>query len=601
MKNTELSEYIRHYLEKDRSKSAIMLTGEWGIGKSYYIQNELVPFLLQNGKCGCVIVSLYGLKTVSEISKSIYLELRIKPLKSSGEAMTVGKLVAKTVAKGVISYFGIDLSSSETDMQKLYESVDLSGKLIILEDIERSQINILELLGYVNSLVEQDGAKVLLVANESEIIKYDESKSQFRENEQKTLMKNISENIIQKKLTNESLKYLETKEKTVSDTILFEGDAKAAISQIIKSFDNPVLNKFATNESAKDICDIMVICNNINLRSFIFACQKSANIFEKIVDDTYEEEFIQSIFFGIIFFSLRIKAGKTVHWDGSENYSIGLGHEKFPLFKFCYDYIEQQRLDLSQIPIAAEAFAKKQLYDKRKTLTDPDLQTLFTYHTHYEKDVKRAVQSITKRLENPEDISFYDYGAIAGYLVIVKHRLGFDIERAKISLVDNLKGRGNELKFEELFRIGIREESTSIMEEYEDLRKSMGQSLKENTTIVPEFEYLPAQADSFCNYIAKNYGLYYNQRKFAQNLDIKKLSYMFSQSDPQQKQCIRSAFGAMYRTENIKQFLADDAPYIAELRNVIATDMEHQDGDKVQTLQYEWFLDDLSEILQRLQ
>lgn len=95
MKNAELSEYIRHYLEKDRSKSSIMLTGEWGIGKSYYIQNELVPFLLHDVKYGCVVVSLYGLKTVSEISKSIYLELRIKPLQSSCEAMVAGKLVAK--------------------------------------------------------------------------------------------------------------------------------------------------------------------------------------------------------------------------------------------------------------------------------------------------------------------------------------------------------------------------------------------------------------------------------------------------------------------------------------------------------------------------
>ena len=601
MKNAELSEYIRHYLEKDRSKSSIMLTGEWGIGKSYYIQNELVPFLLHDVKYGCVVVSLYGLKTVSEISKSIYLELRIKPLQSSCEAMVAGKLVAKTVAKGVTSFFGIDLSSSETDMQKLYESVDLSRKLIILEDIERSQINILELLGYVNSLVEQDGAKVLLVANESEIKKYNESKSQFREDEHKALRKDTSGNSTQKKLTNESLKYLETKEKTVSDTILFEGDAKAAILQIIKSFDNSILNKFATDESAKDICDIMAICNNVNLRSFIFACQKSVNIFEQIADDPYEGDFIQSIFFGILFFSLRIKAGKTVHWDGGENYSIGLGHEKFPLFKFCYDYIEQQQLDVSQIPIAAEAFAKKQLYDKRKTFTDPDLQTLFNYHIHYEEDVKKAVQSITKRLENPEDISFYDYGAIAGYLVIVENLLGFNIERAKISLVNNLKGRGNELRFEELFRINIRQESASIMEEYEDLRKRMGQSLKENTTIVPEFEYLPVQADIFCNYIVKNYGLYYNQKKFAQNLDIKKLAHMFSQSDPRQKQCIRNAFEVMYHTGNIKQFLADDAPYIAELQNVIATDLEHQEGDKVQKLQYKWFLDNLSEILQRLQ
>ena len=55
-------------------------------------------------------------------------------------------------------------------MKELYESVDFSGKLIILEDLERTNIGILKLLGYVNNLVEQDGVKVLLVANEEEII-----------------------------------------------------------------------------------------------------------------------------------------------------------------------------------------------------------------------------------------------------------------------------------------------------------------------------------------------------------------------------------------------------------------------------------------------
>ena len=40
----------------------------------------------------------------------------------------------------------------------------------IPEDLERSSIDIIEVLGFVNNLVEQDGVKVLLVANEEEII-----------------------------------------------------------------------------------------------------------------------------------------------------------------------------------------------------------------------------------------------------------------------------------------------------------------------------------------------------------------------------------------------------------------------------------------------
>ena len=65
MTNYELNKYIRHYLENDKTHSAIMLTGEWGSGKSYYIQHELIPFLNNDGPSRCVTVSLYGLSDIS--------------------------------------------------------------------------------------------------------------------------------------------------------------------------------------------------------------------------------------------------------------------------------------------------------------------------------------------------------------------------------------------------------------------------------------------------------------------------------------------------------------------------------------------------------
>lgn len=98
MTNGDLNQFILHYLTKDKTHSAIMLTGSWGTGKSYYIQNVLVPFLKEGHGKECVTVSLYGLKSISEVSKNIYLELRAKALSAKGEAATAGKLIAKTIA-----------------------------------------------------------------------------------------------------------------------------------------------------------------------------------------------------------------------------------------------------------------------------------------------------------------------------------------------------------------------------------------------------------------------------------------------------------------------------------------------------------------------
>ena len=67
-----LNNYILHYLKKDKTQTAIMLTGEWGSGKTYYVENELVPFLKEN-KATAVVVSLYGLSDISMISKSMVI------------------------------------------------------------------------------------------------------------------------------------------------------------------------------------------------------------------------------------------------------------------------------------------------------------------------------------------------------------------------------------------------------------------------------------------------------------------------------------------------------------------------------------------------
>lgn len=289
-----------------------------------------------------------------------------------------------------------------------------------------------------------------------------------------------------------------------------------------------------------------------------------------------------------------------MHWDGGEVYSIDLGNEKFPLFKFCFDYIKTQRIDTSQIPIAEDAFAKMQLYDKGKTANDPDLLVLYYYYCHYEEDVCKTVQAITERLKNPEDISFYDYGAIARYLISIKHYLGVDIQSAKQSLIDNLNGRGNELRLEELFRVGLGSEDEAVIEEYKEMQKAMGLSLKANEQLVPGFDYSTEKIEVFYKYILDKYGKFYTKRRFAQDLDIKRFSIMFSQCAPEQKYYIRIAFNRIYETGNIRQFLEDDFSAIKSLRDCLAADVEHQ-SDKIQKLQYNWFLDDLDKILQKLQ
>ncbi len=613
MTNAELNEFILHYLTGDKTNSAIMLTGDWGTGKSYYIQHSLKPFLEkdENGKHQCVIVSLYGLKDVAEISKSIYLGTRLKFLNAASEKATTAKFAGKTIVKGVAGFFGVDLSKDEGALQQLYESVDLTGKLIILEDLERSGIDILEVLGYVNNLVEQDGVKVLLVANEEEIIRFEsdnriiglqkkeeiEEEQNLRaafdlpiENEGKILQCQSSED------------YLRIKEKTISDTIRFEEDWQTAIVEIIQLFDNEILNKFSDSEGVKKIQNLMSYCKSYNLRSFIFACQKTVNIFE-ILDQKYLEDdiFVQAVFYGILSFVLKSKSGKVGKWKDEKYFSVDLGCEKAPLFRFCYDYITRQIRRFDQVEEAYNAYAELVLYDQNRSNADKDISTLCTYYIQTKNDVIDALKNIEKRLEEPEDISFYQYGTIAVYAIVVKDILGCDIEKIKEHLVSNLKGKGSKIELDQIFRTIMGKDCTEKQRnEYESLRKEMSEALKTGDSIIPNFNYLPEQSKYFNNYVVTNYGKFHVRESFAEQLDMKRLSEMFKNSTAEQKQLIRGAFVEIYRIGNIKSFLANDKTNIENLLEYIKMDRTKDVGDAIQQLQYGWFINNLEEIVEKL-
>ena len=110
MNITKLNKYIKHYLEEDKTKSAIMLNAPWGTGKSYYIQNELIPYLKKDEKNRCIVISLYGIKELSDLSKNLYFELKLQsikkkePSKKKKKHKNLANLCASVIIKVPLSF-----------------------------------------------------------------------------------------------------------------------------------------------------------------------------------------------------------------------------------------------------------------------------------------------------------------------------------------------------------------------------------------------------------------------------------------------------------------------------------------------------------------
>ena len=613
MTNAELNEYIKHYLLEDKTKSAIMLNAPWGSGKSHYILNDLKDYLAEeeNGSYKCVIVSLYGISSPQEISKNIYLELKtnVKPLqtvnrlskkifkKRHKEIKAYGKIVGVTLFKGLFNQGGMDLNAPESTLQQLYNSVDLSGKLIILEDIERSKLSILDLLGYVNSLVEQDGVKVMLVANEEEIIKRIPDDFKNLEEEKKAqIYRNVG--LDNRPFTDETKIYLKTKEKTISDTVVFEGDYKQAIRNIISSYENDTLNRFLSDEFVNELANIIT---GKNLRSFIFACQKAVDMYKKMSSEM-EEDFVRALFFGIVYFSIKEKSGETdIKWDGDSNLSLTLGGGKYPLFSSCYEYLHDQKIDTDKIAKNAVAYKELKLYDRDFSRTnDKDLIIIQNFHCYYSKDILQSLERIEERLLDPNDISFYAYDGMIKAFISLSKVIDYDFETCKKRMIKNLKGLSTKLNGFYLFPGFIDRDNENDKSQYENFRANALKSLSETDTVFLNFDYTPESAKDFYNQTIKSEPGFDGDNPFALRLDMDKLSKMLVDCSPEQIEYIRGAFLSVYRVSNIGQFLACDKSSIDTLLDKIKAIYESEEIDPIQKLQIKWFISNLENISNKL-
>jgi KAP family P-loop domain len=175
--NKHISEFLRYYYELEKPPEyAILLTGLWGSGKTWFIQDfikQLESKQVEKKLNEILYVSLYGVRSIEDIEAEFFRLLH--PVLSSKYMRFMGKLT-KGILKTAINFdFNGDgkpeasLTGGMPDV-KFYEKVDLVVcRLLVFDDLERCSIPIHDLMGYVNQLIEHGKLKAILIANEEEI------------------------------------------------------------------------------------------------------------------------------------------------------------------------------------------------------------------------------------------------------------------------------------------------------------------------------------------------------------------------------------------------------------------------------------------------
>ena len=170
----DLVESILDYVRADYTDYAIMINGEWGSGKTHFWNNKIrkkIDSIKFNGKqYKTIYMSLYGISNLEDISKKIFIETtqlmdkNLKKYMNQHEEMTIPEY-AKT-GLDMANLFGVSASEGKIDYEEFFSTDD---KVLCFDDLERANVDVIDILGYINNFVEHDHIKTIIICNEKEL------------------------------------------------------------------------------------------------------------------------------------------------------------------------------------------------------------------------------------------------------------------------------------------------------------------------------------------------------------------------------------------------------------------------------------------------
>ena len=327
----DLVESILDYIRSDYTDYAIMINGEWGSGKTYFWNNKIKPKIesmqLNGKRYTAIYMSLYGISNLEEISKKIFIEttqLMDKNLKKYMDASGV-KTIPEYAKTGLdmANFFGVTQNGDRINYAEFFSTDD---KVLCFDDLERANVDVIDILGYINNFVEHDHIKTIIICNEKEL----STKLKSNNLEMKTFIatylldKENKLNIKTDKPMVERIRdtieyvfdkandYERIKEKLIGETFEYVPEFNYIINGLLMRYENcPDLIRFL-RENTNLIISTFNKSGTRNLRILKHSLTNFKKIFD-MVNKTYpntNHRVLQTMLIFTIAISFEIKAGK---------------------------------------------------------------------------------------------------------------------------------------------------------------------------------------------------------------------------------------------------------------------------------------------------
>ena len=326
----DLVESILDYIRADYTDYAIMINGEWGSGKTHFwnnkIRNKIESMQLNGKRYTTIYMSLYGISNLEDISKKIFMETTQLMDKNLRKFMnSKGQETIPEYAKTGIdmaNFFGVTQSSNKLDYTDFFATDD---KVLCFDDLERANVDVIDILGYINNFVEHDHIKTIIICNEKElatklkssnlemktfIATYLLDKQNELNKSDKPMVEKIQDKI--EHVFDKANDYERIKEKLIGETFEYAPKFDYIINGILMRYENnPELIRFL-RENTRFIINTFHRSGTRNLRILKHALNDFKKVFE-MVNKSYpntNNRVMQTMLIFTIAISFEIKAGK---------------------------------------------------------------------------------------------------------------------------------------------------------------------------------------------------------------------------------------------------------------------------------------------------
>lgn len=617
----KIIECINQYIKDKRQKQAILIDGAWGSGKTNFVKKVLIKELKQREKelkkkdyklkekikrmryrkklNRIIYISLYGINDVQQISNELYLSMFPKIFENK-----LLKLISKGVKTGV-GFWNIDLDK----LGGISDIIDIKNLIIFFDDLERCSININDVLGYINNLVEHNNIKVILIANEKEIGKLNLAKNLeqkysvvlsdklnlenlFNKKETKGLEELFSmenkkekENINKEytysdliryttEIFNQDFIYESIKEKLIGQVIKYQPNLENLFKEFVEEYVVHEESKTIVNNNKEKIISIMKKENCYNLRTLSFALMSFEKLNMIICSKNFDNEYINNILVKILIYcielSICIKNGDNIpRWETDSQAAIRHLKGDWSLgavygYKFIDEYLLYNNLDENNIFNTVEKAINEEMeLNNIKEESNNALNKLQYFWEMEDEDIKVCIKELKKELENNKyDIK--DFKKIAIKIVELE-KIGFENEKFEaIKETMKLKAK-NETKYFHIDDYNVFVDSDS-MKEFNDIINPIREILnnrkdnqnKNNINYFLNEENMEEWGEKFLDYCHENRDNHLNSRKFFYFINIDLLIKRIKESKVKEIYSFIGGVSEIYNFSNLNEFYKSD-------------------------------------------